>query len=141
MKKLILFLLLPLIAMPALSQSKYYIYHLIYASHVEGTPSNVHAFVDDGEKRYFLKDEKDKTVIFRTSAAVLMYFESMGWEILHINDSYKGIAVDDLTSFLPEPCVLWAVIRKPCTKEELDDVVSRGAYQPPVPLTVRKKRN
>ena len=71
--------------------------------------------IDDGKTISMIKDEKGKKVRFRTSAAALTYFESLGWKFCNVGVSKKDN--DDFT--------YW-IFKKPVSKEEYFDIVNNA---------------
>ena len=79
--------------------------------------------LDDGQSVDKVKDKDGKKVIFKTPAAVLMYFISEGWEMYVSGSSTSGSSASGFGSVTTAP--YW-IMRKPCTKEEFDAAVKRG---------------
>ena len=75
--------------------------------------------IDDGTKIDYLKDDNGKKVQFRTPAAALAYFESLGWELCSIGTSPKdGGTFHAYLSY-------WVFKRK-VSKEDYDNVVNNA---------------
>lgn len=126
MKKI--YLLLIIICLPlflASSQerdSQDYIYNIItFTGSIKKEGFKV--TIDDGKKIEKLKDSSGKDIKFNTPAAALMYFISNGWQ-LYVNGATSEGAVANGTG-ATETTTYW-IIRKPCTKEEFDNIVKDG---------------
>ena len=122
MKKAVL--LLTLVALPLFSFAQneveqHYLYNIVT---IKGglNKKGFNAKMDNGVTIGKLKDEDGKKLKFRTPAAALLYLGSQGWELcqegatsMSTNGKYKNTD-------------LYWIIRKPCTKEELDLAVEAG---------------
>lgn len=71
--------------------------------------------IDDGYEIKKLKDKSGRKMKFTTPAAALMYLASEGWEL----------CANGATSTNNVTTTYW-IMRKPCTKSELDRVVVQG---------------
>lgn len=74
--------------------------------------------IDDGYDSQNAK-EKNKSIVFKSFAAVLMYLTSQGWELVSnygITEGYSGIS--DTSTY-------W-ILRRPSTKEEVQDIIDRS---------------
>lgn len=71
--------------------------------------------IDDGKSVDYYRDEKGKKVSFRTVAAALTYFESLGWTLCKAGSSLKGGG-----SF-----TFW-LFKKPVSKEEYEEYVNNA---------------
>ena len=113
---------LPLFAYTQTVEKEYYIYNVVKLSgHLEKRGFKVK--LDDGRSVKTMKDAEGYKIKFRTPAAVLTYLASEGWE-LYVNDfSILGNRYEGKKGSKTESS--W-VIRKACTKEELDAALDRG---------------
>ena len=123
MKKALLLLTiicLPLFASAQATEKQHYIYNIatFYGSM---NNKNISVYLDDGKNVKMLKDEDGETIRFYTQAAALMYLNSLGWE-LYVNAT---TIEDEMFSDKKKNVSYW-VIRKPCTKDELDAAVRDG---------------
>ncbi len=91
-------------------QEQYYLYSIIEVpSSIDS--KNFEVKVDNGETIEKLKDSNGEKIKFKTRASVLMYFQSLGWEMTEATSKISGISsVTDTNSY-------W-IIRKPISKEE-----------------------
>lgn len=91
-------------------QEQYYLYSIIEVpSSIDS--KNFEVKVDNGETIEKLKDSNGEKIMFKTRASVLMYFQSLGWEMTEATSKISGISsVTDTNSY-------W-IIRKPISKEE-----------------------
>ena len=91
-------------------QEQYYLYNIIEVpSSIDS--KNFEVKVDNGETIEKLKDSNGEKMKFRTRASVLMYFQSLGWEMTEATSKISGTSsVTDTNSY-------W-IIRKPISKEE-----------------------
>ena len=123
MKKALLLLTivcLPLFVFAQTAEKQYYIYNIIsFSGSIDSEGLSVD--IDDGKKVKTLKDSNGNTIRFRTPAAVIMYMNSLGWEL-----SEKG---EYVKSEIIVPEFYW-IMRKPCTKEEFDKAVKEGIKKP-----------
>ena len=123
MKKALLLLTiicLPLFASAQMTEKQYYIYNIaIFYGSMNN--KNISVYLDDGKNVKMLKDEDGETIRFYTQAAALMYLNSLGWE-LYVNAT---TIEDEMFSDKKKNVSYW-VIRKPCTKDELDAAVRDG---------------
>lgn len=110
----------------AQKETAYYLYKIVnFNGGVKNKGFKVS--VDDGQTIEKLCDEKGNRMEFKTPAGALMYFTSKGWE-LYISGStsdvfaINGTGGNDTSSY-------W-ILRKPCTKEELDDAVIKSIRNP-----------
>lgn len=69
--------------------------------------------IDDGTHIDYLKDEKGKKAHFRTPAAALEYFESLGWELCNIGTS-------------PKENVTYWIFKRKVSKEEKDNIIKNA---------------
>ena len=125
MKKTLLLLAmvaLPLFAFSQTEEKQTYSYNIVTFSGSmkrEGLKVNI----DNGKEIKKLVNEKGEKIVFKTTAAALMYFLSEGWE-LYVNGATSRTSVSNgdgsshTTSY-------W-ILRKPCTKEYLDSIVKEG---------------
>lgn len=123
MKKICLILILTAIHLTGYAQSKQtYIYNIVTMNQ-SLTSKKYSVNVDDGIKNTPLKNNEGKTIKFKTPAAIVNYFLSKGWELISIgNDiSGSGSAVSSVTLTHH-----YMIIRKPCTKEELEATIQQG---------------
>lgn len=125
MKKFILILALISTSLSAFSQTtekEYYLYNIITFNgslKKEGFMVDV----DNGQNIEKLKDAEGKKINFKTPAAALMYFLNEGWELYETGGTTSGASaggtgVTDTTTY-------W-IIRKSCSKEELEKAVQNG---------------
>lgn len=91
-------------------QEQYYLYNIIEVpSSIDS--KNFEVKVDNGETIEKLKDSNGEKIKFKTRASVLMYFQSLGWEMTEATSKISGTrSVTDTNSY-------W-IIRKPISKEE-----------------------
>jgi len=73
--------------------------------------------IDDGTKIDYFKNEEGKKVHFRTPAAALTYFESLGWSLCSVGTSPKDNA------FAHNYLTFW-IFKKPITKEEREKIIN-----------------
>ena len=123
MKKALLLLAMvcfPLFVSAQTTEKQYYIYNIVTFS---GSLRNegFKVDLDDGKTIEKLKDNNGDKIKFNTPAAALMYLYSLGWE-LYVN----GTTVEDEMFSDKKKNVSYWVIRKPCTKDELDAAVRDG---------------
>ena len=59
---------------------------------------------------------------FKTPAAALMYFEAKGWELYVSSSTTEG---EMAAGFGESTSTCYWILRKPCTKEELDKTVEQ----------------
>lgn len=125
MKKALLLLALislPLLAFAQTEEKQYYIYNIVIFSGSLNT-EGFKVDLDDGKTIEKLKDSEGNKIKFNTPAAALMYLYSLGWE-LYVNGATSegamaaGYGASSTTSY-------W-IMRKPCTKEELEKAVKDG---------------
>ncbi len=91
-------------------QEQYYLYNIIeIPSSIDS--KNFEVKVDNGETIEKLKDSNGEKIKFKTRASVLMYFQSLGWEMAETTSKISG------TSHLTDTNLYW-IIRKPISKEE-----------------------
>ena len=91
-------------------QEQYYLYNIIEVpSSIDS--KNFEVKVDNGETIEKLKDSNGEKIKFKTRASVLMYFQSLGWEVSETTSKISG------TSHLTDTNLYW-IIRKPISKEE-----------------------
>lgn len=92
MKKLLIILFCSLVSMGTFAQSSdkgYYIYKIV--SYSEGIDNDDFTLnVDDCDKVEYARDKSGKKIHFKTAAAALTYFESLGWELCHVGTSIRG---------------------------------------------------
>lgn len=119
MKKILLLLtVIPVLTFAQVPEKQHYIYNIVTFS---GSLKNegFKVDIDNGKTIEKLRDKDGKKITFNTPAAALMYFVSEGWELYvngATNSSYQGTGTTS---------TYW-IIRKPCTKEELDKAVDEG---------------
>ncbi len=122
MKKLLLLLLLCCPLVLEAQSNQYYLYNIISfdgSVKKEGLKINV----DNGKEIEKLKNADGKVLKFNTTAAALMYFTSQGWELYLGGSTSEGGMSNGMG--LSESTPYW-ILRKPCTKEELDKAVEEG---------------
>ena len=108
---LIIAFILPVFAFAqSQDQEQYYLYNIIEVpSSIDS--KNFEVKVDNGETIEKLKDSNGEKIKFKTRASVLMYFQSLGWEMTEATSKISGTSsVTDTNSY-------W-IIRKPISKEE-----------------------
>lgn len=123
MKKALLIAIVCCVPLFAYTQTtEHYIYNVVKLSgHLEKRGFKVK--LDDGRAVKKMKDADGYKIKFRTPASVLTYLASEGWE-LYVNDfSILGNRYEGKKGSKTESS--W-VIRKACTKEELDAALARG---------------
>ena len=108
---LIIAFILPVFAFAqSQDQELYYLYNIIEVpSSIDS--KNFEVKVDNGETIEKLKDSNGEKIKFKTRASVLMYFQSLGWEMTEATSKVSG------TSHLTDTNSYW-IIRKPISKEE-----------------------
>lgn len=99
---------------------QYYLYCIV--SFDMGKDKKIKVDVDNGVEITRLRNSKGD-MKFKTRAAVLMYFIDKGWEFVSLSSSTEvsgamGTVGSDTNGF-------W-IFRKPCTKEEFDNIVKQG---------------
>ena len=110
---LIIFLVLPMIIL-AQNQDQYYLYNIIEVpSSIDS--KNFTIKVDNGQNIEKLKDTNGKSIKFKTRASVLMYFQSLGWEMAGVTTRSSGSSFQGTGS---STTYTYWIIRKPITKEE-----------------------
>lgn len=75
--------------------------------------------IDDGTHIDYLKDEKGKKAHFRTPAAALAYFESLGWELCNIGTSPKDEG-------LAHPYLTYWIFKRKVSKEERENIIKNA---------------
>lgn len=125
MRKLLLFLALACLPMCASAQGQHYLYSIV---HFSGNLRNENFTVDldDGQRIATMKDDMGRKLKFKTPAAVLTYFHSLGWELCADGLSASGFVTNGTGS--SSTATYW-LMRKPCTREELDRAVAKGIKQ------------
>lgn len=71
--------------------------------------------VDNGETIEKLKDQNGRNLKFKTRASVLMYFQSLGWELFETTNRSSGYSYNGTGS---STTYSYWIIRKPIAKEE-----------------------
>lgn len=107
------------------TEKQFYIYNTVLFQRDYST-TNFNVRIDDGKHINCLTDNKGKNIVFRTPAAMLMYFESKGWEI-HSNNTTTDFDIDKGKGRFYN--LNYIIIRKACTKEELETAVAEGVIQ------------
>lgn len=125
MKKVLLLLALvclPLFASAQTTEKQYYIYNIVTFS---GSLKNegFKVDLDDGKTIEKLKDSEGNKIKFKTPAAALMYLYSIGWELCVNGATIEGAMANGFGA--SETTSYW-IIRKPCTKEELEKAIENG---------------
>lgn len=114
MKRYCLFMMMSVLSLMASAQdnekqqSCYVI--ISYTENMDNTDFTVN--IDDGIKIDYYKDENGKKAHFRTPAAALAYFESLGWELCNIGTS-------------PSHLTYWVFKRK-VSKEEYENIIKNA---------------
>ena len=123
MKKALLIAIVCCVPLFAYTQTtEHYIYNVVKLSgNLEKRGFKVK--LDDGRKVKKLKDTNGYNVKFRTPASVLTYLSSEGWELYVNGSSILGNRYEGKRGHKTESS--W-IIRKACTKEELDAALARG---------------
>ena len=75
--------------------------------------------IDDGTHIDYLRDENGKKAHFRTPAAALEYFESLGWELYNIGTSPKEDGAG-------HPYLTYWIFKRKVSKEQKDDVIKNA---------------
>lgn len=123
-------------AQPDNAENQHYIYNTVsFYSDLRDT--YIYVCVDDGQSIHYLKDDQGNSLQFKTPAAIMMYLESKGWEFSSngTSTSFKIEKGEGSSSNL----TYW-IIRKPCTKEELETAVTNGIEPPKIKVPKKKKR-
>lgn len=107
-----LFFLVPMNAQEKILEYSAYVV-VSFEEHMDNYNFTVN--IDDGKNITTVKDEKGKKRRFRTAAAALTYFDSLGWKLCHVGVSKKDN--DDFT--------YW-IFKKPVSKEEYYDIVNNA---------------
>ena len=95
-------------------QEQYYLYNIIEVpSSIDS--KNFEVKVDNGETIEKLKDQNGEKIKFKTRASVLMYFQSLGWEMTEATSRNKGSSYQGTGS---STTYTYWIIRKPISKEE-----------------------
>lgn len=101
MKRGFIILTMSIISLIALAQEKEENYTSYVIVSYNESMDNEHFTVniDDGKKLDYYRDENGKKAYFRTPAAALTYFQSLGWELCNIDTSPKdgGLAHNYIT--------------------------------------------
>ena len=71
--------------------------------------------VDNGETIEKLKDNNGKNIKFKTRASVIMYFQSLGWELTETTSRSSGTSIKG--TGVSTTYTYW-IIRKPISKDE-----------------------
>ncbi len=93
---------------------QYYAYNIIEVpSSIDS--KNFEVKVDNGKTIEKIKDNNGKNIKFKTRSSVIMYFQSLGWQLAETTSrssgySYQGTGGSTTYTY-------W-IIRKPITKEE-----------------------
>lgn len=111
---------LPLFALAQTAEKQHYIYNIVS---FEGgwIDQYIRIKLDNGKEIKTLRDKAGNKMKFNTPAAAFMYLTSEGWELYFNVTSNATSYTKNTLSF--SSC--W-IIRKPCTKEELDKAVDEG---------------
>ncbi len=114
MKRKVLSLIISVLFLPimaiAQSQDYYYLYNIIEVpSSIDS--KNFEVKVDNGETIEKLKDQNGEKIKFKTRASVLMYFQSLGWEMTEQTSNISG------SNVATETYTYW-ILRKPISKED-----------------------
>lgn len=109
-------------------QGNYYLYQIVSLSGSyknDGVFKNegIKVVVDNGKTIEKLKDKNGKKISFATPASALMYFISQGWELYVSGSTSSGASFNGTGS---SSSSLYWIMRKPCTKEEFDEVLRDG---------------
>ena len=100
--------------------NQYYLYCIV--SFDMEQDKKIKVDVDNGIEIKRLKNSKGD-IKFKTRAAVIMYFVDKGWELVSLSSSTeisgKSGRVDSETNG-------FCLFKKPCTKDEFDNVVKQG---------------
>ena len=75
--------------------------------------------IDDGNTIDYYRDNNGKKAHFKTPAAALTYFKSLGWELV-------SLGTDNIS-----PLTYW-VFKKPVSKEEYDKIVNNAINSNPI---------
>ena len=103
-------------------EKPYFIYQIVLPE--EGIKSKgIKVKVDDGEDIKKLKDARGESIVFKTPAAVLMYFLSQGWDFYMNGSSVSGSVVNG--TGVSYTSSYW-IFRKSCSREEFDAAVKKG---------------
>ena len=95
-------------------QEQYYLYNIIEVpSSIDS--KNFEVKVDNGETIEKLKDSNGEIIKFKTRASVLMYFQSLGWEMATATSRSSGSSYQGTGS---STTYTYWIIRKPISKEE-----------------------
>ena len=95
-------------------QEQYYLYNIIEVpSSIDS--KNFEVKVDNGETIEKLKDSNGEKIKFKTRASVLMYFQSLGWEMAEATSRSSGSSYHGTGS---STTYTYWIIRKPISKEE-----------------------
>ena len=95
-------------------QEQYYLYNIIEVpSSIDS--KNFEVKVDNGETIEKLKDSNGEKIKFKTRASVLMYFQSLGWEMTEATSRSRGSSYQGTGS---STTYTYWIIRKPISKEE-----------------------
>ena len=95
-------------------QEQFYLYNIIEVpSSIDS--KNFEVKVDNGETIEKLKDQNGEKIKFKTRASVLMYFQSLGWEMTEATSRNKGSSYQGTGS---STTYTYWIIRKPISKEE-----------------------
>lgn len=117
MKKLVLLLLLMCTSLLCNAQerkSEYSVFVIVsFEEQMDNTDFTIN--IDNGKTVSMLRDENEDKIRFRTPAAALTYFESLGWEFREVGVSKKDN--DDFT--------FW-IFKKPVSREEYFDMVDNA---------------
>lgn len=120
MKKLLIVLFCSLMSTGIYAQTgekDYYIFKIIsYSEGIDNEDFTVN--VDDCVTVDFAKNQSGKKAHFKTAAAALTYYESLGWELYHVGTSIRG----------KDTFLTYWVFKVKCTKKEYDNVI-QNAYR------------
>lgn len=124
MKKLIiaLLLLIPVLGYSQTTQERYYIYNIV-SFEGDFTKEDFKVYYDNGIEVKRLRDDKGEKIKFKTPAGALMYFLSQGWEMYLNGATSKGAMAGGYGA--SSTSSYW-ILRKPCTKEELENAVEKS---------------
>ena len=125
MKKVLLIVFvccLPLLAYTQTTENEHYIYNVVKLSgNLEKRGFKVK--LDNGKNIKKIKDCDGHKIKFRTPAALLTYLTSEGWELYENGSNILGNRYEWKKNNKTESS--W-IIRKSCTKEELDSFLNQG---------------
>lgn len=125
MKKIVLLLLIFATSTLAQAQAlQHYLYNIVTFSDYINR-EGVKAKIDDGQEIEIPQDANGKKIYFKTPAAVLNYFASNGWELYKVSTYPSNDFNKNMGQNYTHITTCW-ILRKPCTKEELDKTSKEG---------------